>query len=88
MEQEIYVKEMPKICVVDDIPMEKLEMHLYMFDEDEMKQHDKELVEKVFEKIKHNFTYYDLVDEIKEEIDFDKIKKFILDQIQKEFEDE
>ena len=50
--------------------------------------HDKELVEKVFEKIKSKFNYYELVDEIREEIDFDKIKNYVLDQIQKEFEDE
>lgn len=46
--------------------------------------HDKELMAKVFEQIKTQFNYYELVDEIKEEIDFEKMKNFIL----KEFEDE
>lgn len=54
----------------------------------DIKAHDRELVAKVFEKIKSKFNYYELVDEIKEEIDFDKMKNYILDQIQKEFEDE
>ncbi len=49
----------------------------------DVKTHDRELVAKVFEKIKSKFNYYELVDEIKEEIDFDKMKNYILDQIQK-----
>lgn len=46
-----------------------------------IKNHERELVAKVFEKIKSKFNYYELVDEIKEEIDFDKMKNYILDQI-------
>ena len=53
---------------------------------EDIKTHDREFVAKVFEKIKSKFNYYELVDEIKEEIDFDKMKNYILDHIQKECE--
>lgn len=103
MNQEIYVKEMPKSCgccefySVDNNNYSyclKLCMKLRYVDKDKdcplksLKQYDKELVEKVFEEIKLKFGYYELVDEIKEKIDFDKIKNDVLDQIQKGFKDE
>ena len=107
MNQEIYVKIVPKSC--KECPHSKID---YAYD-DEVRtckfqfgyialyndkfpscplksphDHDKELVAKVFEEIKLKFSYYELADEIKEKIDFDKIKNDVLDQIQKGVKDE
>lgn len=99
-ETKVYVNKMPESCVgckhfAENRRQCNLELCLQWSEEKQkyndcplksLHEYKKELVAKVFEKIKSKFNYYELVDEIKEEIDFDKMKNYILDRIQKEFE--
>lgn len=92
-EQKVWVEKMPENCLecfYQDSECSRCMYTTYVPKDcplHSIKNHERELVAKVFEKIKSKFNYYELVDEIKEEIDFDKMKNYILDQIEKEFED-
>lgn len=87
-DKEDYLEDFSsRICVVDDMPMEILKMHLYMFDEDEMKQHDKELVARVLKEVEENFTKYLPLKNRTGAWFYGRLNE-ILKKYQKEFEDE